>query len=245
MQRSSRILVFALALMVSFSLVFAVSTENASAATKKPVSYSYVKLDKTKTYPEGTINVFYKYIEIKGSTKGINNVNSALVKSAKSYVKKNDPDTVLYPLLKNYQYDDDFIATCSLSTKYNKKGYISLEKTEKWFAGGVFNINVTGVTYNVNTGKKVKIAKVLPSKYNTNKKKGRSNFRKVVYNKIKKKYGKEFANNFKSRYKSSKKLKNINFYVGKKGTVIVCFPTYDIGYGYNGSMSVKVAGRLK
>ena len=236
MKRSiSVITVLCLALL--FTAVFSFPTQESDAAVKK-AKFSYVKLDRTREYPDGTIYVWFKYPQLKGDSKAIKKINSTLKKEARKHVNSYQSKDLFDAGENREIIYGPYYNTVNGKVRFNKKGILSIRYTTQWYGGGVGAHDKYGDTFSLKTGKKLKITKVVKKKYSKT-----SKLRKVIYNKLKKKYNKETADIFKQKYKKAKKLRNIDFYINDKGKVIVCFPKYDIGYGYVGFMSVSLPSR--
>lgn len=202
---------------------------DASAASK--AKFSYEKVNKSKTY-KGKMtmkaNIYYKKAVLKGSSKAVKKINKAItkdcnqflkssaVKSLRSYAKETAASRTL---AENYNVDTyDMYAKSKVT--YNKNGIISIKVTTYWFAGGVVNTDVYGLTYSLKTGKKL---------YLTNVCKGSSSaIKKTVLNKIKK--DSESSTMYWDTL-NKYKVKKMDFYLKTGKKAVVCFGPYEINYG--------------
>lgn len=120
--------------------------------------FYYIKSQKGKFEgKKGEVKFSYELPQLKGNNKEIKKINDSL--------KKNYVATKKKAILEAKKYDCDtervyYKVQAYLS--YNDKGYVSFMFTEVW--GGqhdIFENNILGVVYSVNTGKKLTIADVL------------------------------------------------------------------------------------
>ena len=219
--------VLCLGLVMVMTMVFPM---NAEAAGLKKARYTYVTLDGSVFSSDGIVYNYFQYPELKGKTKAVKRINKAFTSAANKHVNED-----LYEPANG----DTYYHTVDTKAGYNKKRVFSVRYHFEWYMGGVVNIDEYGDTFSLKTGKKLKITSVVARKYARPAK-----LRSVIYKKLAKKYGYEVANEFRRTYKSNKKLKKADFYVNKKGRVIVCFRTYDIAYGLMGCLTVSLPSRL-
>ena len=229
-----------LAGILFFALFFIPNAKPVFASS--PVSYSYVTIDKSKTFTGGTFYNYYKYPKLKGSSRGKKKINNILKKEGKAHVKMgghsvSDFEEDINNHYANYGEKFDWINTATGKVAFNN-GKIFSVRFYVEFSTGIGHEDGYGKTFNVKTGKPLKLTQAVSKKYSKY-----SKLRKTIYNKLLKKYGEEIAENFKDNYASKKKLKNANFYISKKGKVIVCFRTYDISDGAAGCLTVSLPSK--
>ena len=246
MKTTKRIMSIILALAITLTLSIQVQTANAA----EKLSYTFNKLDRSFSIDEGSMSNYYNYPVFEGDTAGIKKINAALVKEAENHVAKSgyteaELKEFIVADYKNNGSKANYFNAANTKVMLNNGKTVSIMVTTEWYAGGVANGDFFGLTFNVNTGKKLKVADVLPAKYNPGTAKGSKALRNAIYKKLAKKYkdDPETAQNFLNNYKTKKVLKKMDFYVTKKGKVVVCFRTYDIGYGAMGCLSVTLPGK--
>ena len=231
--------------MASVILITSLCAVSLTAYAKSP-GYTFKTLEQNEEYFGGTISNYSKYPVFKGKSKAIKKINKSLKKHAREHIAKA------------YEYDDhegsiswyydtygqgkkvEFLNVEKSKVTFNKKKIVSVRFTDEWFFGGAASKDVCGLTYNIKTGKKLKIKAVIPKKYNPASDKGYKKLRSYISKKLDKKYGSEVAEAFLAKYGTKADLGNINFYVSSKGKVIVCFPTGDIAEDSAGCLKITV-----
>ena len=234
-------LICAAAAVLVFLLI---APASASAASK--ARFTYKKVDQSKTY----YNViefqnYFKYPKLKGKSKAVKKINSTLKNEANAFVVSvyrnySEDDIAEYAKsVADSGYTDPFINTASGKVTYNKKGVISIRYSKNWYLGGVYQADTFGDTFSLKTGKRLRVLSVVAKKY---AKAGK--LRKAIASKLRSKYGYDVQSSFNTRYAANKDLKNVAFYLSKKGKVVVCFPKYDIAAGYMGALTVTLPSKF-
>ena len=216
-----------LAICISFTMLTATY---ANALTK--AKYEYVKIDKSEKYENGTFTNYYKYPSIKGKSNVAAKINSAFEKEGNNFVTIDtnyiDRTVEAYNTLRSY-------------VTFNKKGILSVRFRTYWYVGGVTNFNIYGDTFSLKTGKKLSIYKVVNKKYAKY-----DALKKEIKRQLKKKTTTQIARDFDESYNTKTKLGKVEYYIGGKGNVYVCFKTYDLADGATGPINVvKIPSRYK
>ena len=224
--------------------IFLIAPTTASAASK--AKFSYTKVDKSVTYYEMKVfNNYFKYPKLKGKAKAVKKINSDLKKEANTFVNgvyKNYSEEDIAEFAKSAVdsgYTEPFMNTATGKVTFNKKSVISIKYSKKWYLGGVYQDDPSGDTFSLKTGKRLKILSVVAKKY---AKVGK--LRNAIAAKLQSKYGSEVSDSFNTKYAENSALKNVSFYISKKGKVEVCFPEYDIAGGYMGALTVTLQSRF-
>ncbi len=209
-------------------LVVSVATvgvsQTAFAKTKKGVAqYTVTKVDKTKKYSSGiTAKVYYKKVNLKGSSKAIKKVNRAYNSDCNKFLNSKTAKALYkYAKTGSTMYGpDEYEYSAKSKVKYNKKNIVSTSVTTFWFAGGVANTMKYGLTYNVKTGKKLTLKNVC--KYSTKQ------LKDVINKKLKKKYGSGLFDDYKKYFKNVNKLP---FYITNNKKCVIFFEPYSVRAG--------------
>ena len=226
--------------VIALTAVFAMPGQEVEAASKK-AKFSYTTVDRTKEYPKVTAHVYFKYPKLKGSGKAVKRINKMLKKEAGKFVNSREANGLYSSAEAGSAIETqhiNFYCTQSGKVTYNKNNLISIRYANEWYAGGVSNFNWYGDTFNIRTGKRMKITQVVSKKYGKT-----SKLKNAIYNRLANQYGSGVADNFRETYNTSKKIKNAHFYMNKKGKVVVCFETYEINDGIAGCLTVTLPSR--
>lgn len=215
-------------IMIAFAVVLFGSVKTDSCAASK-AKVTYQKVDKSKTY-KGTTNVkariYYKKVVLKGSTKAVKKINNAITADCNKFLKSQSVQS-LHEYAKekaeNGYYSSEkvvFYNYATSSVTYNKNGIISIKIKTHWFAGGVSNTDVYGLTYSLKTGKRLYLTDVCKG--------SASSVKKTVLNKVKKDLDSSSMYwNTLNKYK----VKKMDFYLKPGKKAVVCFGPNEINYG--------------
>ena len=225
-----------LALVAAFILALPAQARAAAKRTR----FAYVKIDDSEAYAGGTFQNYFRYPKLKGSKAAIKKINKALEKEGKAFIKmsgytKDDIAQFIEHDYENYHNRCEYFNTADGKAAFNDGRLFSICYQTAWYAGGVSNYDIFGVTFNVKTGKRLNLFQVLPEE-DANY----SELRATIHEKLLKKYDSEVAGAFYQNYDSKKKLQKADFYINTKGKVVVCFRTYDLSYGAAGCLTVTL-----
>lgn len=195
------------------------------------VKYETKKIDHSQTfdgtYCSITVENYYEYVQLKGSSNAIKKINKTL-KNIAVKTMENESGAVENAAEEcNDEYrttDTTYEDYTSQSIAYQSKKVISFCSMYYWYAGGVANSGFYGYVFDLKTGKQIKdITKVT-------KQKSLSKIKKTLVKKIL--ASDEYL--LQSEVESiinSKKASEFDFYLNKNGNVVVCFGPYELGYG--------------
>ena len=221
---------------VALSAVIAVSgfgSADVDAATRKqaePFKYSVIVEDNSSEVvgEKGTINVvsFNERIELAGDDAAVKKINKALLKISNNY----DPSNIfgqadsMADEAEAYAGETLYDYSCSDIT-YNDGKYISIAVSREWYAGGVSNSFLDGYVFDLTTGKRVYLTKVLG--------KSLKKIKKGVIAAIKASDEAKDLEGFD--YVSiinGLKASDISFYINHEGKCIVTIPPYTFFGGW-------------
>ena len=234
---------FTALLCMILALSLLISGPEARAAGK--AGYRFTKIDRSQTFDGGTFLFYFKYPKLKGTSKAIQKINKTLEKEGKTFVNSMDYsmgeiEEFITRDYKNYHTKCEYFNTVDGSVGFNRDNIFSIQYASAWFVGGVSNYNSFGDTFNLKTGKKLNITQVVSETY-TNP----AILRNQIHDKLYEKYDASVSDGFYEKYGTDKALKQVHFFINKKGNVIVCFPTYDLSYGAAGCLTVTLPSRFK
>ncbi|MCD8013742.1 MAG: DUF4163 domain-containing protein [Lachnospiraceae bacterium] len=205
--------------LLIFCLCFA-GKSNVHAASG--VKYTTSKVDKSKTYGSLKAKVYYKRVTLKGSTSAIKKINKSITSEVNTFLKSSTADTL-------YDYasaagssgsNDTYRYSATSKVTYNKNGIISIRVKTYWYAGGVSNTDIYGLTYDLKTGKKLNLVQVCKGNAATVKAKVVA---KIQADSDSSSMDWTTINNY-----LPKKMK---FYLNANGKAVVCFAPYEINTG--------------
>lgn len=216
-------IIFPLTWMLLITLLLCGTRAEAASSAK----YTYKKVSAAKTY-SGAVNckanVYFKKPVLSGKGKAIKKINQAIEKECQDFLQSESVKS-LYESAQSYAnepfYGNDdmemhYYATCKVT--YNRKNVISIRIKTNWFAGGVSNTDVYGMTFSLKTGKKLTLKDVCKGSSSSIKKSIRSAIRKK-------------DSEVDPYVINSYSVKKIDFYLKKNKKAVVCFGPYEISYG--------------
>ncbi|MGN0354087.1 MAG: PdaC/SigV domain-containing protein [Muricoprocola sp.] len=225
-----KILVFVITAMV---LVFcAVSVQATDKAT-----YTIKKYKTEKTYGRVTGKFEFQLPQLSGTSAAVKKINKDLKKEYKKALESKE-NILEYAknMGKTSTSKNVLFSTTTCKVTYNKKGIVSFCFTQDWFAGGVHNLCHEGCSYDLKTGKKLKLTDVIKNAYTD------LDVKYAITDAYYKKLGNSFTYSEIFQSVSSKYSYNsIGFYL-KNGKVIVSTGAYGPVVG-NGELPVKLSGR--
>ncbi|MCR5099113.1 MAG: hypothetical protein K6B14_09220 [Lachnospiraceae bacterium] len=192
------------------------------------------KINKSKTY-NGSCKVkvtnYAKYVVLSGNDAGLKKINAALKKEATKFMKDSMVHEYASEQVRYGTYDDTYMDYYEQKVSFMNDEVVSISTGRYWYAGGVSNTFVGGVTFDLKTGKRIKDITEFTKEQDI----------KVLRKQIKKKIDAQ-----KQGYETAEILKmkatQFDFYINKSGSVTVCFGPYDLGFG-GWSKTCKVPGR--
>lgn len=218
-------------LFMTILMIVSVATvgvsQTAFAKTKKGVTkYKVTKVDKTKTYKNGmTAEVFYKKVNLKGSSKAIKKINKVYNKDCNKFLNGESAKQIYgyaeNPNISIENYAKHLYYRAKSKITYNKNNIVSTSVSTRWFGGDPIRTEKYGFTYNVKTGKKLTLKNVC--KYS------KKQLKNVINKKLKKKYKNRLTVNYKNYIKNPYKL---SFYLKNKNKCVITFEPGTISHGY-------------
>ena len=211
-------LILAMVLVVTAS-----GFENVSAASDyEPYGYVRKVNDKTKTFigEKGKIvaECFCESFKLHGFKKGIKKINKALKKIASAYDCSD-----LYENARIFAEESAesnvFYNTINADVTYCDQEYFSVTFLSQWYAGGVSNINLNGIVFDINTGKKVSVTKLTGKKWNDIK---NMLVKKIVDSGEFEGMEDDVVETFRKELKES----DVPYYINSKGKVVMIIPEY-------------------
>lgn len=196
------------------------------------VEYYYKTYDKSVTYEgkKATIkdSEKYKRVFLKGNSQAIKKINKTL-KAACDAALKEMPQDYAKNDVEYRDFDDEYFNEHTSKVVYNQNGRISIVVSYFWYQGGVGDYGKDCFSFDLKTGKKLKLTDV----YKTSNAK----LTKKIKNALLKKYGKEcfFMDAF-----NNISADKCDFYLKKGGKVVVVFDKYEIGPGSSGEFDITL-----
>ena len=184
----------------------------------KPFVYKTLIKKKKIVGDKCTIKVkqSYRYVQLKGTSAKIKNINKKLKKLAKEYMK----DCGAFELAKeaadvNYG-GDEYFEQGTQAVSYLSDKIISVHIKEVYYVGFGGHASETGVIYNLGTGKRIK--KIT----SVSRIKKLSQVKVALIVKLEKKGMESYVETL-----LNKKSTDFDFYINKKGNITVCINDYD------------------
>ena len=208
-------------------------TNNVEAATK----VSYEMQTKKITWKDGDIVrgiVSFQYPKLEGDSDEIAKINKALEDAMNAFMASdnvnNIKETTLYyidhKMFSEYTKQLYWETTCKVT--YNKNNIISMHMKEMWYAGGVYNQNDYGYTFDVETGKMLTAVDVIGGKPKEVTKKvvsGAKKYFSIAESPLDAALWKRISNSI-----SDIDAKDYKFYL-KPGKAYICFESYELNLG--------------
>ncbi|MCC8066114.1 MAG: Ig-like domain-containing protein, partial [Clostridiales bacterium] len=185
-------------------------------------SYSYSKTDQSKTYGNVKANVYYQKVVLKGSSSAIAKINSSINSDMNSFLNSSNKSSL-------YEYAesgneagcrDNYYYTATSTVTYNNSGIISIQVKTYWYAGGVSNTDVYGLTYDLSTGEKLTLVDVCEGSASTIKSR--------VVTKV---TNSDDSSSIEWKTLNGYTTKKMDFYLKPNYKAVVCFGPYEINYG--------------
>lgn len=219
--QKKRTLSLILALVMALTLLFPM---NAYAS----IGSTTVTIDKSKTVTGKkhsiTVKHYFTYVVLQEEDSAVKKINKKLKNQSKyladeSMATENAENDVEF-IDNDLEYED----YTEQEVAYISDKYVSVASTSGWYAGGVSNYSVSGLTFDLSTGKEIK--KIT---YFT-KEKSLKKIKKTI-KKMAMKEDKDLRKSDVNAAVDSKKANEFFFFLNADGDVVVCFGPYEMGYG--------------
>jgi hypothetical protein len=226
-------IIFSVVICVIFCLSI-LPRNNVEAATKA----SYVMQNEKVEWNDGDIVrgiVSFQYPKLKGDSNEIAKINKVLENAMKAFMEDNEnvegiKESTLYyidnKLFSEYTEQLYWKTTCKVT--YNKNNIISMHMKEMWYAGGVYNQNDYGYTFNLETGKTLTAVDVIGGKSEEVSSKVVSSAKKY-FNKNEIVFDADLWKNISNTINTFD-AKEFKFYL-KPGKAYICFGSYELKLG--------------
>lgn len=214
------------------------------ASTVTKAEYTMKKDKVTYKDSDGIVRgtVYFQYPVIKGKSDAVKKINKTLKQASKEFMESENAKN-----LKEYteadiedkrfeNSDENYYYKTICKVTYNDNSVISLHMKNCWYAGGVYNQEDYGYTFNLKSGKQLGIKDVISGDASSIKKKILAKGKKYLTenNKLD-----QNAYNIIKSYK----LKDYKFYL-TKGKVYICFSSYELERGTSWDI-FSVSGKFK
>ena len=185
---------FALAVVMVASLCVIPTTVSAKAKTK----------------------IYYNAVHIKGKSKAVAKINAELQKDKTKFLQSKNVKRI-NEYARNASSDMTYLCYANSKIMYNTKKVVSVKVVTHWFAGGVYNKNIYGLTFSKKTGEKLKFTDVSAQS------------RQAIKETIKEKLISQ-DNSLQGNIQNFN-VKKLKFYLKDKNKAVICFAPYEVGYG--------------
>ena len=219
--KNKKILSLALALSLAFTALFPVNTYASIGHTTKTI-------DKSQTVKgeKSTIEVkhYLTYVVLEEDDPAVQKINKKL-KSEKKYLtdRSDAMDSAEFDADER-DYDDVYYDYTEQDVSFMSEDYVSVTSSWVWYAGGVGNYGISGLTFDLSTGKEIK--KLTYFTKEKSLKKIKKTLKKMALKDDENLSGADVDLAIKG-----KKAKDFYFYLDENGDVVVCFGPYEMGYG--------------
>ncbi len=219
--QKKRTLSLMLALVMALTLL---SPMNAYAS----IGSTTETIDKSKTVTGEkysiTVKHYFTYVVLQEEDSAVKKINKKLKNQSKyltdeSIAIENAENDVEY-----IEADAEYEDYTEQEVAYISDKYVSVASTSGWYSGGVSNYSVSGMTFDLDTGKEIK--KIT---YFT-KEKSLKKIKKTI-KKMAMKEDEYLSKSDVNAAVNGKKAKDFFFFLNADGDVVVCFGPYEMGYG--------------
>lgn len=174
------------------------------------------------------IEVYYDRVEVAENVPGAKLINAYISAQCEAFLGQRDGlETHLeFPGLST---DSPFYCTSAAEVSHNEDGVFSVKSSESWFMGGVGNYNLSGMTFDMETGELLTLAELCPQK--------EGQIREYTLAWMDETYGEE---DFFGREETLAKYayEEIPFFI-LNGQIVLCFPTYTFAAGASGPTIIE------
>ncbi len=230
--RNLRVYLLGVVSAILLACCMSVPTQAASTTTTKKAVFTIKEYKATWNGDKITRKYEFHLPQLKGSSDAVKKINKSLKKlySASLNDKKAVWEYAEEAEQNEYLTDEDtYYSTCTCKVTYNGGGYVSFRFFNRWYAGGVGNTWVEGMSFDLKTGKKLNVNSFVEGSATQVKNK----IINAYLNKVNDaEYAKEALEEFK--------ISNFEYYL-KEGRVHVCFGPYQPGGG-NGHSEIVLVG---
>lgn len=194
---------------------------------------------------EKLVNFYYDLPYVSEEHLQGRKINADLRKKYEEYLKsvnelKKESETEGYFDAK--WHSDIWFYTWAGNESYNKDGIISIYFEERWWMGGVCNIDPHGFNYDLRTGEKIQLENLFEA--------DPESWLEYIKNTISREvihipeHDPQFYNEYKKENEINEKtienyeLSSFDFYFASDGELVICIPTYELGSGAEGAFKI-------
>lgn len=207
-----------------------------SVQAAEKAEYYYKTYDRSETY-HGKCTIVdhesYKRVILKGDSDAVKKINKTLKKACDEALK-NMPTGYAEEIAKNSTDDAEYYNEYTSKVTYNNHNIISILVSYEWYQGGVADYGCDGYTFDLETGKQLKLTDVC------------SGSNKKLTETIKKKLIKKAGEGVISPDSMDKiSAADADFYLKKGNKAVVCYDKYEIADGAAGAFLVTLKSKYK
>lgn len=183
------------------------------------------------------IEHYYDQLVIEGDSQAVKAINASVEENCRDFFSQNTSSMkAVFDYYSNTNCPYVFFNTMDGEVTYNQNGIISLQQSFNWFMGGVHNSSWYGLTFDLNTGKKMVLSDLFPQMSNS------------AISSLVKAEVKEYmdANPNRGWWEDAKakvdamNIDSIDFCVDE-GKVLVFFEVYQLAPGASGPVQVELS----
>lgn len=137
-----------------------VEAEPSSQLTVAQADYEIQRLDRSVLEADGAaaLEYWYDLVQLTGDRPENEAVNQAIEADSEAFFSANGGLEALEEYIQHKPSGNMSYVDCANATiTQNDNGWFSVCMTTEWYMGGVYNTNLYGMTYNLNTGAAVKL----------------------------------------------------------------------------------------
>ena len=219
--KKKRTLSLMLVLCMALTMLFPVNAFASIGHTTKTIDKS-----KTVSGDKASIKVlhYFTYVVLEEDDAAVKKINKKLKSQSKYLADDSAATDYAVNDVKYIEEDAEYEDYTEQSIGYISENYVSVVQASGWYAGGVSNYSISGLTFDLSTGKQIKkLTDVTKEKSLKKIKKGLKDqaLEEDPY------LSKADAN----AAINGKKAKDFSFFINQDGDVVVCFGPYEMGYG--------------
>lgn len=224
-----------LSLALMFVMVLLVSNHTETDAATK-VRYTYKTYDKSQTYKGKSCTIRdvekYRRVIIKGKSKAVKKINQVLKETCDGVLKAMPAGEWAKEDADYRKYDETYNNVYTSKVMYNEKGIISIRIDYKWYQGGLGYRGCNCFTFDLSTGKQLKLTDVCKG--------SNRSLTKKIKDKLVKKYTRD---EFYGSDLDSISAKKCDFYLKKGGKVVVTFDQGEISWAGGGPYDIMLKSK--
>lgn len=218
-------------IVIFLSIILSGVNENVSASSVTKAEYTMKKDKVTIKDDDGKVRgiVYFQYPELKGTSSAITKINDTLKNDSKNFMQSDSAQNLIDSAKSAIAtkvngesvYTYFYKTICKVT--YNDNSILGLHMKNCWYAGGVYNQEDYGYTYDLNTGAQLGLKDVVSGNSTSIKSKILAAGKKYLT------VNNEVEQPAYDGIKSTK-LKDFKFYLSK-GKVYICFGSYELNRG--------------